>query len=458
MAIRKIITILADENCDIATKIVHKMVIKRDRYLRQIIAKKKDGMVKIVTGIRRCGKSYLLNVLFRQHLIDEGVDERDIIMVALDEDVNFRYRNPLELGRYIRELCADRSRYFYVLLDEIQKVDSVPNPYLADNPKEKIGFVDVLLGLKNLPNVDLYVTGSNSKMLSVDILTEFKDRGEEIRVNPLTFDEFVSAYQGDNRAAWSEFMMYGGMPFVMSKTGHADKAAYLQGLFERTYITDVVERNRLKGSKDILEDLLNILASSVGSLTNATKLENTFKTEKRVSISHNTISAYIDCFIDAFILRKAERFDIKGRKYIGAQVKYFYSDVGLRNARLNFRQQEENHIMENVIYNELIARGFSVDVGVVETMIVNAEGKRQRSILEVDFVCYRGHARYYIQSALTVADESKREQEINSLKKINDSFTKIVVVRDYIVRWRDDIGILYIGVEDFLLNYINQME
>jgi len=434
------------------------MVIKRDRYLKQIVAKEKDGMIKIVTGIRRCGKSYLLNVLFRQHLLEEGVEEHDIIMLALDEDVNMRYRNPLELGKHIRELCADRSRYFYVLLDEIQKVDSIQNPYLPDNPKERIGFVDVLLGLKNIPNVDLYVTGSNSKMLSKDILTEFKDRGEEIRVNPLTFDEFMSAYQGDSRMAWTEFMMYGGMPFVLSKKDHADKAAYLTGLFERTYISDVIERNNLKGNKDILEDLLNILASSVGSLTNTTKLENTFSSERGVRISHNTISAYIDTFIDAFIIKKVARYDIKGRKYIGAQQKYFYSDVGLRNARLNFRQQEENHIMENILYNELTARGFSVDVGVIETMIVNAEGKRQRSLLEVDFVCHRGHARYYIQSALTVAEESKRQQETRSLLKINDSFVKIVVVRDNIVRWYDEAGILYVGIEDFLLNYINTME
>ena len=434
------------------------MVIKRERYLKQIIEKKRDGMIKIVTGIRRCGKSYLMNVLFRQHLLEEGVDERDIVMLALDEDVNIRYRNPLELGKYIRELCADQSRYFYVLLDEIQKVDSIQNPYLPDNPKEKISFVDVLLGLKNLPNVDLYVTGSNSRMLSKDILTEFKDRGEEIRVNPLTFDEFMSAYQGDSRMAWTQFMMYGGMPFVLSKKEHADKAAYLKGLFERTYVSDVIERNHLKGDKEVLEDLLNILASSVGSLTNTTKLENTFKSEMGVNISHNTIAAYIDTFIDAFIIKKVARYDIKGRKYIGAQQKYFYGDVGLRNARLNFRQQEENHIMENILYNELTARGFSVDVGVVETMIVNAEGKRQRSLLEVDFVCNQGHARYYIQSALTVAEESKRLQETNSLMKINDSFVKIVVVRDNIVRWHDEAGILYIGVEDFLLNFINTME
>lgn len=433
------------------------MDIKRDRYLNQLIAKEKDGMIKIITGIRRCGKSYLLNVLFRKHLLENGVDEQDIVMLALDEDINARYRNPLELGKFIRKTCEDKSRFFYVLLDEIQKVDNIQNPYLSDNPNEKIGFVDVLLGLKKLPNVDLYVTGSNSRMLSVDILTEFKDRGEEIRVNPLTFDEFMSAYQGDSRLAWTEFMMYGGMPLVMSKKGHADKAAYLKGLFEQTYITDVIERNKLRGAKDMLEDILNYLASSVGSLTNATKLMNTFKSTRNISISHNTISSYIDCFIDAFILKKAERYDVKGRKYIGAQQKYFFSDIGLRNARLNFRQQEENHIMENIIYNELTARGFSVDVGVVETLTTNTEGKRQRSQLEVDFVCQRDHSRYYIQSALTVAEESKRQQEIRSLMKIRDSFVKIVVVKDYIMRWTDDAGILYIGIEDFLLNYVNQM-
>lgn len=425
--------------------------------MNQLIAKEKDGMIKIITGIRRCGKSYLLNVLFRKHLLENGVDEQDIVMLALDEDINARYRNPLELGKFIRKTCEDKSRFFYVLLDEIQKVDNIQNPYLSDNPNEKIGFVDVLLGLKKLPNVDLYVTGSNSRMLSVDILTEFKDRGEEIRVNPLTFDEFMSAYQGDSRLAWTEFMMYGGMPLVMSKKGHADKAAYLKGLFEQTYITDVIERNKLRGAKDMLEDILNYLASSVGSLTNATKLMNTFKSTRNISISHNTISSYIDCFIDAFILKKAERYDVKGRKYIGAQQKYFFSDIGLRNARLNFRQQEENHIMENIIYNELTARGFSVDVGVVETLTTNTEGKRQRSQLEVDFVCQRDHSRYYIQSALTVAEESKRQQEIRSLMKIRDSFVKIVVVKDYIMRWTDDAGILYIGIEDFLLNYVNQM-
>jgi len=434
------------------------MNIQRDRYLSQIIAKKNDGMIKIITGIRRCGKSYLLNVLFRQHLMDIGVAEQNIIMLALDEDINAKYRNPLELGKYIREICANKERSFYVLLDEIQKVDSIQNTYLPDDPNEKIGFVDVLLGLKKLDNVDLYVTGSNSKMLSVDILTEFKDRGEEIRVNPLTFDEFCSAYEGESRMAWIEYMMYGGMPFVMSKKGHAEKAAYLKGLFERTYITDVIERNKLRASKDVLEDMLNYLASSVGSLTNATKLENTFKSTKNLIVSHSTISTYIDYFIDAFILKKAERYDIKGRKYIGAQQKYFFSDVGLRNARLNFRQQEENHIMENIIYNELTARGFSVDVGVVDTTVTNAEGKRQRSQLEVDFVCQRGQVRYYIQSALTVADETKRLQEINSLTKIKDSFIKIVVVKDYIIQWRDDSGILYIGIEEFLLNYINTMQ
>jgi len=434
------------------------MEIARDRYLNQVIAKKNDGMIKIVTGIRRCGKSYLLNELFRKHLIASGVSERDIVMLALDEDENYRYRNPIELGKYVRELCADTARHFYVILDEVQKIDSIQNPYLPDNPKEKIGFVDVLLGLKKLKNVDIYVTGSNSKMLSVDILTEFKDRGEEIRVNPLTFDEFCAAYQGDRSRAWTEFMMYGGMPFVMSKAGHQEKAEYLKGLFDRTYVTDVIERNSLRGSKEVLDDLLNYLASAVGSLTNATKLENTFRSEKRISVSHSTIATYIDAFIDAFILRKAERYDVKGRKHIGAQQKYFFADIGLRNARLNFRQQEEGHIMENIIYNELAARGFSIDVGVVPATVVNAMGARQQSQLEVDFVCHRGQGRHYIQSALTVAEEGKRLQEINSLVRIKDSFNKIVVVKDSIIPWRDDMGILYIGIEDFLLKYIDKME
>jgi len=432
------------------------MEIRRDRYLNQVISKKNDGMIKIITGIRRCGKSYLLNELFRKHLIESGVSERDIILLALDEDENYRYRNPIELGKYIREICSDTTRYFYVIIDEIQKVDSVQNPYLPDNPAEKIGFVDVLLGLKKIKNIDIYVTSSNSRMLSIDILTEFKDRGEEIRVNPLTFDEFCSAYQGESSRAWTEFMMYGGMPFVLSKSSHQEKAEYLQGLFDRTYITDVIERNDLKGSKEVLDDLLNYLASSVGSLTNATKLENTFKSEKKINISHNTITTYIDDFIDAFILKRASRFDIKGRRYIGAQQKYFFADIGLRNARLNFRQQEENHIMENIIYNELTSRGFSVDVGVVPITIVNDKGSRQQSQLEVDFVCSRGMDRYYIQSALTVAEESKRQQEINSLVRINDSFNKIVVVKDRIIPWRDDMGITYIDIEDFLLEYIDK--
>ena len=428
------------------------MEIRRDRYLNKLIAKKQDGMIKIVTGIRRCGKTYLLNHLFRQHLVGTGVNENDIVELALDEDVNVKYRNPFELGKYIREICADKSHYFYVLLDEIQKVDSIQNPYLPDNPNEKIGFVDVLLGLKEEPNIDLYVTGSNSRMLSMDILTEFKDRGEEIRVNPLTYNEFMSAYQGDSRLAWTEFMMYGGMPFVVHKDGHAEKAAYLQGLFKKTYITDVIERNQLKASKDVLEDLLNYLASSVGSLTNATRLENTFKSIKKQNIAHQTISAYIDHFIDAFIIRKAERYDIKGRKYIGAQQKYFFTDVGLRNARLNFRQQEENHIMENILFNELTARGFSVDVGVVEQNIKTPEGKKLRKQLEVDFVVNRGDERYYIQSALSIAEPEKRKQEIASLIRIPDSFKKIVITRDYIKTWRDENGIQYVGVEEFLLD------
>ena len=433
------------------------MVIKRDRYLQQLIDKQLDGRIKIVTGIRRCGKSFLLNNLFRNHLVNAGVPDDQIIMIALDEKAFTRYRNPDELDNYVREICADRSRQYYVLIDEIQMVESIQNPYLPDTPTERIGFVEVLLGLMKLPNVDLYVTGSNSHMLSTDIMTEFKDRGDEIHINPLTFDEFHSVYDGDPRLAWPEYIRYGGMPFVLTRKGHAEKAKYLQDLFSKTYITDVIERHRLRNSQDVLEDLLNYLASSVGSLTNPTKLANTFKTVKQQTISHNTIGNYMNYFAEAYIISKAERYDIKGRKYIGALQKYFYTDPGLRNARLNFRQQEENHIMENILYNELCARGFSVDVGVVEAMVTNAEGKRQRAQLEVDFVCQRDDERYYIQSALTVADEAKRLQETNSLVRITDSFSKIVVVRDYILRSKDENGILYIGIEDFLLNYINAM-
>ena len=426
-------------------------MIQRQFYLDKLISKKENGLIKVVTGIRRCGKSYLLFNIYKNYLMSIGVEEKYIIGLALDEAINAKYRNPLELDKYIREQIVAKDKVYYVFLDEIQKVLEIQNPYL-DDPEAKIGFVDVLLGLMKIPNVDLYVTGSNSRMLSSDILTEFKDRGDEIRVHPLTYKEFYDAYPGEKRHAWREYMTYGGMPLVLSKKTHEEKSKYLKDLFRKTYITDVVERNRILNDVATLEELLNIISSSIGSLTNPTKLSNTFATVSQTAISPATISKYLDYFVDAFIISKSERYDIKGRKYIGSPLKYYFSDVGLRNARLNFRQQEENHIMENIIYNELLIREFDVDVGVVEYNTKNSEGKSVRTQLEVDFVANKGSKRYYIQSALYIPDEEKREQETKSLKRISDFFQKIVVVRDDIIPWRDESGILYIGIEQFLLD------
>jgi len=433
------------------------MIISRNRYLQQLIAKKWNGKIKVVTGIRRCGKSFLLNNLFVDHLVGEGVKPTDIVVMALDEAINARYRNPLELDQYLRRLVSNKKRQYYVLLDEIQKVESIKNPYLPSDSNEKIGFVDVLLGLMKLPNVDVYVTGSNSKMLSKDVITEFRDRGDEIHVCPLTFNEFHAAYEGDKRYAWRDFWYYGGMPYVMQLTAHEEKAKYLQELFHLTYIKDVIERNYIKADTSVLETLLNITASSVGSLTNPSRLSNTFESEQKIKIKSETIDLYLEFFIDSYLLHKAQRYDVKGRLYISTPLKYYYSDVGLRNARLNFRQQEENHIMENVLYNEFIARGFSVDVGVVPYHWKTEDGKTKHSQLEVDFIVNKGYQRYYIQSALNIDTEEKHAQEINSLIRIDDSFQKIVVVKDDIIPWKDEQGILYIGIQEFLLNHIDQL-
>lgn len=424
------------------------MEFARQEYMDQLIAKKHNGRVKIITGIRRCGKSYLLFELFVRHLRAEGVPEDQIIRLALDELPNARYRNPLELDQYLRDRIGDEDKPYYVLLDEIQLVEEIPNPYLATGAK--LTFIDVLLGLMKLKNVDIYVTGSNSRMLSSDVLTQFRDRGDEIQVYPLSFAEFCEVYVGDPRNAWLEYYTYGGMPYVMTLTSHEEKSRYLRNLFERTYLRDVVERYQIQKDTAILEDLLNIIASDVGSLTNPTKLMKTFQSQKQVRISANTIDRYLGYFIDAFLIHKAQRYDVKGKKYMQSPAKYYFTDVGLRNARLGFRQQEETHIMENVIYCDLIRRGYDVDVGLVEQNTTSPEGKKIRKQLEVDFVVNRGDQRYYIQSALTVADPQKREQEIASLIHIPDFFKKMVVVRDYIKPWRDERGILYMGVEQFL--------
>lgn len=427
------------------------MVIKRDRYLNKLISKKENGLIKVITGIRRCGKSYLLFELYHQYLNSIGISDENIIEIALDEALSAKYRNPFELDKYIREQVVDKSQKYYVFIDEIQKVSEIQNPYV-DDADAKIGFVDVLLGLMKIKNVDLYVTGSNSRMLSSDILTEFKDRGDEIRINPLTYNEFYEAFEGEKMYAWREYYTYGGMPLVLSKKTHEEKSKYLKDLFTKTYISDVLEHNKILNEQAVLEDLLNIVSSSVGSLTNPTKLANTFRSVKQVSVNAYTIGKYLDYFIDAFIMYKALRYDIKGKRYIETPLKYYFTDVGLRNARLNFRQQEENHIMENIIFNELSAREFDIDVGVVEYNHTDENGKKTRTQLEIDFVANKGSQRYYIQSALTIEDEAKRMQETNSLNRVSDSFRKIVVVKDNIIPWHDEHGILYIGIEQFLLD------
>lgn len=418
--------------------------------MNKLIDKKGNGLIKVITGIRRCGKSFLLFELYRDYLNSIGVSDDNIIGLALDEAINARYRNPLELDKYIREQVANKGQYYYVFIDEIQKVSEIQNPYV-DDMDAKIGFVDVVLGLMKIKNVDLYVTGSNSRMLSSDIVTEFKDRGDEIRVNPLSYGEFYAAFEGEKRHAWREYYTYGGMPRVLYLKTHEEKSKYLKDLFAKTYISDVLEHNKIANEQTVLEDLLNIVSSSVGSLTNPTKLSNTFQSVKQVSVSSYTIGKYLDYFIDAFIMYKAFRYDIKGKKYIDTPLKYYFTDVGLRNARLNFRQQEENHIMENIIFNELMVREYDVDVGVVEYNFQDENGKKCRAQLEIDFVANKGSNRYYIQSALSVDDEEKRKQEINSLTRVPDSFKKIVVVKDDIIPWHDENGILYVGIEQFLL-------
>ena len=382
---------------------------------------------------------------------ESGVQDDQIIGLALDELPNAKYRNPIELDKYVRDRITDNAKRYYVMIDEIQYVAEIQNPYV-DDLSAKLTFIDVVLGLIKIKNADVYVTGSNSKMLSSDILTQFRDRGDEIRVNPLSFAEFYAVYEGDKRSAWNDYYTYGGMPFSLTLSTHEEKSKYLQDLFTKTYIRDVIERNRIQNDADVLEDLLNIVSSAIGSLTNPLKLSNTFKSEKHISIAPETIEKYLGYFTDAFLIQVSRRYDVKGKKYIKTPLKYYFTDVGLRNARLGFRQQEETHIMENVIYNDLKRRGFDVDVGVVEYSSRDNAGKKSRKQLEVDFVVNRGSQRYYIQSALTVADPEKRRQEIESLIRIPDSFRKIVVVRDHMNPWHDDNGILYMGVEQFLLD------
>lgn len=423
----------------------------REQYLKEIISKKDNGRIKIITGLRRSGKSVLLFQLYQEWLLGEGVKEDQIIALALDILENARYRNPLELDKYVRDHMVDPKKRYYIFIDEIQFVSEIQNPYV-DNEDAKITFIDVILGFMHMDNADVYVTGSNSKMLSSDILTQFRDRGDEIRVYPLSFAEFYNEYEGDKRGAWQDYYTYGGMPLATSLESHEEKSRYLRDLFDRTYIKDVLERHEIKNDTEVLDILLDVLASGIGSLTNPSKLANTFKSERQIGIGSETIEKYIGYFEESFLIEKAVRYDVKGRKYIGTPAKYYYTDLGLRNARLGFRQLEETHIMENVLYNDLIRRGMNVDVGVVEYNTKDADGKKIRKQLEVDFVVNQGGKRFYIQSALSIADPDKKEQEIESLKRIPDSFSKMVVVRDYLKPWQDENGITYVGIEQFLLN------
>ncbi len=426
-------------------------MLQRKQYLEKLIEKKDNGRVKVITGLRRCGKSVLLFDLYRNYLLDHGVEQSQIIALALDVLANSRYRNPIELDGFIRKRIADDGKRYYVFIDEIQNVSEIQNPYV-DDPGAKIGFIDVILGFMQMSNVDVYVTGSNSKMLSSDVLTQFRDRGDEIRVYPLSFAEFYEAYDGDKREAWQDYYTYGGMPYVLQLDTHEKKSSYLRDLLTRTYIKDVLERHDIRNESGKLEILLDVLASGVGSLTSPSRLSNTFDTEWKTKISPDTIDLYIGYFVDAFLINKSSRYDVKGRRYLQSPSKYYYCDLGLRNARLNFKQLEENHLMENALYNDLVRRGYDVDVGIIEKNGKNREGKSYRQNLEIDFVVNRGSRRHYIQCALDVDDPAKRSQELESLRRIHDSFGKYVVVKGYMKPWTDDLGIRYVGIEQFLLD------
>ena len=409
--------------------------IKRDLYLNKLIDSKENSMIKVITGIRRCGKSYLIFNLYYDYLLSIGVKKSHIIKIAIDKKGNEKFRDAATLESFIEEQIKDDKMY-YIFLDEIQLVPD---------------FEYVLNGLNRIKNADIYVTGSNSKFLSTDIITEFRGRGDEIRVYPLSFNEFLSAYLGSKEEAWVEYFTYGGLPLILTLKTSEQKSKYLNTLFEKTYLTDIIDRNKLQ-KDNVLESVINILASSVGSLTNPLKLANTFTSEGIKGVSNKTINSYICYLIDGFMINKAERYDVKGKKYISTPSKYYFTDIGLRNAKLNFRQQEENHLMENIIYNELLIRGYNVDVGVVEHWTTDMQGKRIKKQLEVDFVCNQGSKRYYIQSAFAIPDREKMEQEQNSLIRIDDSFKKIIIVKDYIKLWRNDQGVVIMSLQEFLLN------
>lgn len=420
-------------------------IIKRDEYLKRIIDRKENGLIKVITGIRRCGKSFLLFNLFYDYLIQSGVKEEQIIRIALDDDTYEKYRDSDELSKYIRGKIVNSDMY-YILIDEVQYAitkDELKNP-------ENIRLYNVLNGLMRLRNVDIYVTGSNSKMLTKDVLTAFRGRGDEIKIYPISFKEFYSLEGGDKSDAYEEYALYGGMPLVLSKKNDVEKMRYLQNLFTEVYFKDIEERYDIE-MLGVLSELTDVLCSSVGSLTNASKIAKTLQSVKSIKVSSTTISRYLNYLIESFLFSNAKRYDVKGKKYFEYPSKYYCTDIGLRNARLNFRQQEETHIMENIIYNELLCREYSVDVGVVEIVETNA-GERTKKQCEIDFVVNKGSKKYYIQSALNVSDASKLETELRPLKNTKDFFKKIIVSKTSMRHWTDDDGILHVGLYDFLLN------
>ncbi len=410
------------------------MEINRDKYLNDLICRMHNGMIKIVTGIRRSGKSYLLFHIFKNYLLDLEISESHIITIELDQRKNRKYRDPDAILDYIESLITDHEQY-YIMLDEVQM--------LAE-------FEEVLNTLLHIPNADIYVTGSNSKFLSKDVITEFRGRGDEIHIYPLTFKEFMQVYDGDMYHGWAEYIVYGGLPLTVTMKTEEQKIHYLTRLFDETYIKDIIDRHHIDKTQE-LEDLIHILASAIGSLTNAPKIEATFKSVIKSDISLNTIRQYMEYLEDAFIISKANRYNVKGRKYIGTPLKYYFEDLGLRNVRLGFRQIEETHLMENVVYNELRSRGYSVDVGVVEKRGINAEGKSERIQLEIDFIANLGSKRYYIQSAFGMPTEEKKRQEKASLVNVKDSFKKIIIVKDVVNVTRDEDGITIMNIYDFLL-------
>lgn len=432
--LRKMRIFAVDFNAMNDTKI-EQMRIDRNLYLKKLIDRQHNGMIKVITGVRRCGKSFLVFTIFCDYLRSQGVDDEHIIKVNLENRRNLRLRNPDALMEYIDGKMADDKRY-YILLDEVQLVDE---------------FEDVLNSYLSIPNADVYVTGSNARFLSKDVITEFRGRGDEVKVYPLSFAEYMSAYSGSMQLGLDEYMTYGGLPFILSLKSEEQKITYLKNLFDETYIKDIRDRYKIR-HEDELEELLNIISSSVGSLTNPAKLVRAFKSVKNINITADTLKSYLDYLCDSFLVTKAMRYDVKGKRYIDTPYKYYFTDMGLRNARLNFRQSEKPHLMENIIFNELLIRGFNVDVGVVPVVRADGEGRQHRSQLEIDFVCNQGSRRYYIQSAFQMESEEKRQQEQASLLGVRDSFKKIIITGEESIIHRSEQGITTMSIYDFLLN------